>query len=51
MKKTVNKWDVITPKQKKIGDILKVSAAIVFLAIWTPVFIHTINEVIKLLIK
>ena len=51
MKKTVNKWDIITPRQRKISRILKLSAAIVFLAIWTPVFIYTINEVIKLLIK
>ena len=51
MKKTINKWDVITPRQRKIGKILKISAAIVFLAIWTPIFIYTINEVIKLLIK
>tara|TARA_R100000655_G_scaffold90408_1_gene130948 strand:- start:40 stop:195 length:156 start_codon:yes stop_codon:yes gene_type:complete len=51
MKKTINKWDKITPLQQKVGDILKISAAIVFLSIWTPAFIWFLIEVSKLIFK
>ncbi len=58
MKKTINKWDITTPRQEKIGRILKISAAVVFLAIWSPAFVYTISQVpdvllqvIKLIIK
>ena len=51
MKKTVNKWDEITPLQQKIGDILKILAAIVFLTLWTPAFIWFLIEVSKLIFK
>jgi len=51
MKKTINKWDIITPKQRKIGKILKITMGIVFLLVWTPAFIHTMIEIIKLIIK
>ncbi len=45
MKKTINKWDITTPRQRKIGRILKTSAAVVFLAVWTPAFIYTISHI------
>ncbi len=51
MKKTINKWDITTPRQKKIGKILKISMAIIFLSIWTPIFVYTVSEVIKLITK
>ena len=47
MKKTVNKWDIITPRQRKIAFILKVAMAITFLSVWTPIFVYTIIQVIK----
>ena len=51
MKKTINKWDVISPTQKKIGKILKIIAATVFFAVWIPTMAHIMGEVIKLFIK
>ncbi len=51
MKKTINKWDEITPLQQKIGDILKICSGIVFLSIWTPGFIWFLIEVSKLIFK
>ncbi len=51
MKKTINKWDEITPLQQKIGDILKILAAIVFLTLWTPAFIWFLIEVSKLITR
>ena len=51
MKKTINKWDITTPKQEKIGRILKISAAVVFLAIWSPAFVYTISQVPGILLQ
>ncbi len=51
MKKTINKWDVISPTQKKIGKILKIIAATVFLAVWIPTMVYIVGEVIKLIIR
>jgi len=51
MKRTINKWDITTPLQRKIGKYIKITLALVFLSVWTPIFIYTINEVIKMIIK
>ena len=51
MKKTVNKWDVISQRQEKLANVLKIALAIVFLSIWTPGFIWVISQVIKLITK
>ena len=51
MKKTINKWDVTTPKQEKIGKIIKITMAILFLLVWTPAFVHTIMQIIKLIVS
>lgn len=51
MKKTINKWDIITPRQRKIGFILKVTMAVVFLSVWTPAFIWFLIQVSKLIFK
>ena len=51
MKKTINKWDITTPKQEKIGKILKITMGILFLVVWTPAFIHTMIEILKLILK
>ena len=47
MKKTINKWDVISPTQRKIGKVLKALALITFLSVWTPAFFYVIAEFIK----
>ena len=46
MKKTVNKWDVITPRQQKIGKIIKISMVGVFFALWISIMIGVIKEII-----
>ncbi len=51
MKKTINKWDITSPLQAKIGKVLKIIAATVFLAVWLPAMVHIVGEVIKLIIK
>lgn len=51
MKKTINKWDITTPLQRKIAKYIKITMAIIFLAIWTPIFVYTVGEVIKLITK
>ncbi len=51
MKKTVNKYDVISPRQEKLANVLKIASAIVFLSVWTPGFIWVIIQVIKLITK
>ncbi len=51
MKKTINKWNEISPIEMKIGNILKIASAIVFLSIWTPGFIWVIIQVINLITK
>ncbi len=58
MKKTINKWDIISPTQRKIGKILKTIALITFLSTWLPVFAYTLSQiggviaqVIKIIIK
>ena len=51
MKKTVNKYDVISPQQEKLANVLKIASAIVFLSVWTPGFIWVIIQVIKLITK
>jgi len=51
MKKTINKYDIISPRQEKIANILKIASAIVFLSVWTPGFIWVIIQVIKLITK
>ena len=49
--KTKNKYDVISPAQEKLANMLKIASAIVFLSIWTPGFIWVISQVIKLITK
>ena len=51
MKKTINKWNEISPVEIKIGNILKIASAVVFLSIWTPGFIWVIIQVINLITK
>ena len=51
MKKTINKYDVISPTQQKIGKILKITAAVSFLAVWIPTMVYIVGEVIKLIIR
>ena len=51
MKKTVNKYDVISPGEEKLANVLKIASAIVFLSVWTPGFIWVIIQVIKLITK
>tara|TARA_R110002020_G_scaffold6660_1_gene28192 strand:+ start:392 stop:547 length:156 start_codon:yes stop_codon:yes gene_type:complete len=51
MKKTTNKWNEISPVEIKIGNILKIASAVVFLSIWTPGFIWVIIQVINLITK
>ena len=51
MKKTVNKYDIISPRQEKLANVLKIASAIVFLSVWTPGFIWVISQVIKLITK
>ena len=51
MKKTTNKWNEISPIEIKIGNILKIASAVVFLSIWTPGFIWVIIQVINLITK
>lgn len=51
MKKTINKYDIISPRQEKLANILKIASAIVFLSVWTPGFIWVIIQVIKLITK
>ncbi len=51
MKKTINKWDVISPTQQKVGKILKIIAATAFLSVWIPTMVYIVGEVIKLIIK
>ena len=51
MKKTVNKWDISTPFQRKIAKYIKVTMAIIFLSVWTPIFVYTIAQVIQMIIK
>ena len=51
MKKTTNKWNEISPVEIKIGNILKIASAVVFLFIWTPGFIWVIIQVINLITK
>ena len=45
--KTKNKWDEITPLQTKIGNIIKISAAVVFFSIWIPTMVIITQEFIK----
>ena len=47
MKKTVNKWDVTTPKQERIGKIIKIVMAGVLLALWLPIMFEVIKEIFK----
>ena len=47
MKKTINKWDVTTPRQEKIGKITKIVMAVIFLALWLPIMIQVIREIFK----
>ena len=47
MKKTANKWDVTTPRQEKIGKIIKIVMAGVFFALWLPVMFEVIKEIFK----
>ena len=49
--KTKIKYDVISPTQEKLANVLKIASAIVFLSIWTPGFIWVISQVIKLITK
>ena len=49
MKKTINKWDVISPTQAKVGKILKITAAITFLSVWIPMMVYVISEISKLI--
>jgi hypothetical protein len=51
MKKTINKYDVTSPRQEKLANVLKIASAIVFLSVWTPGFIWVISQVIKLITK
>ena len=51
MKKTTNKWNEISPVEIKIGNILKIASAVIFLSIWTPGFIWVIIQVINLITK
>tara|TARA_B100000427_G_scaffold206627_1_gene171997 strand:+ start:1903 stop:2058 length:156 start_codon:yes stop_codon:yes gene_type:complete len=51
MKKTKNKYDIISPTQEALANVLKIASAIVFLSIWTPGFIWVIIQVIKLITK
>ena len=51
MKKTINKYDVISPRQEKLANVLKIASAIVFLSVWTPGFAWVISQVIKLITK
>ena len=37
----------ISEQDKKIGNILKMSAAIVFFAVWIPAMVAVVNEIIK----
>ena len=47
MKKTINKWDVTTPRQERIGKILKIVAAGIFLCLWLPIMAYVIGEIFK----
>ena len=47
MKKTVNKWDITTPRQEKIGKIIKIIMAGIFLALWLPIMFEVIKEIFK----
>ncbi len=49
MKKTINKWDVTTPLQQKIGKILKVLAAVTFLSVWLPAMVYITSQIFKLI--
>jgi hypothetical protein len=49
MKKTINKWDVVSPTQQKIGKILKVLAAVTFLSVWLPAMVYITSEIFKLI--
>jgi len=51
MKKTINKWDITTPLQQKVAKYIKITMAIIFLSVWTPIFVYTIGQVIKMIIK
>ena len=51
MKKTINKWDITTPLQQKVTKYIKITMAIIFLSVWTPIFVYTIGQVIKMIIK
>jgi len=51
MKKTTSKWNEISPIEMKIGNILKICSAVVFLSIWTPGFIWVVIQVINLITK
>ena len=47
----MNKWDITSPLQRKIGKIIKIIMAIIFLALWTPIFVYTVSQVIQMIIK
>ena len=40
MAKVKNKWDQVSPTEKLIGNVIKISIAIAFLAVWgTTIFL------------
>ena len=45
MKKTINKWDVISPTQQKVGKIFKIIAATIFFVLWAPAFLYAVSHV------
>lgn len=49
MKKTINKWDNITPLQKSIGNMLKLVGTLIFLSVWIPAIVYVIKEITKFL--
>ena len=51
MKKTINKWDVISPTQQKVGKIFKIIAATIFLVLWTPAFIYAISHIPQVIVQ
>jgi len=51
MKKTINKWDITSPLQRKIGKYIKITMAIIFLSLWVPIFVYTVGQVINMIIK
>jgi len=47
MKTKTKKWE-ISETEKKIGNILKIVAAVAFLSVWLPAMVHIVGEIIKI---